>query len=121
MSFIHLVFCFIFKLIKLFKVFEPIKLFDLTKISSARLSIIPDFKTMPGCDIKKSRSYCDGDSIFLCHCHCRHEWVQYPFMTAMVTDKMGIMESSDGVHIAVVTPTEKIEFLVLSVAFAAAM
>ena len=35
--------------------------------------------------------------------------------------KMGIMESSDGVHIAVVTPMEKIEFLVLSVAVAAAM
>ena len=31
-------------------------------------------------------------------------------MTAMATEKMDIMESSDGIHTAVVTAMEKIEF-----------
>ena len=35
--------------------------------------------------------------------------------------KMGIMESSDGVHTAAVMATEKIEFFVLSVAVAVAV
>ena len=32
------------------------------------------------------------------------------FHTAMATEKMDIMESSDGIHTAVVTAMEKIEF-----------
>ena len=47
------------------------------------------------------------------------KWVQYPFMKAMATEaivmateKMGIMESGDGVHTVCVTAmaTEEIEF-----------
>ena len=48
-------------------------------------------------------------SLFWCG-HCHHEWVQYPSMMTMAMEtvvaekqkKMGIMESSDGVHTAVV-------------------
>ena len=54
-------------------------------------------------------------------CRCRHEWVRYPFIMATATEKMGIMESSDGVHTAAVMATEKIEFFVLSVAIAVAV
>ena len=39
-------------------------------------------------------------------------------MTAMTMEKMGIMESSDGVHTAVVTATEKLSLLVVSVSVA---
>ena len=42
-------------------------------------------------------------------------------MMAMATEKIGIMELSDSVHTAVATAMEKIEFLVLSVAVAAAV
>ena len=42
-------------------------------------------------------------------------------MMATATEKMGIMESSDSVHTVMATATEKIEFLVLFVAVAAAM
>ena len=38
-------------------------------------------------------------------------FVQYPFMTPIATEKMGIMESGDSVHTAVVTATKNIEFL----------
>ena len=76
----------------------------------------------------KVRSHCDGNGIFLCRCRCRHEWVQYPwmgsipFMTATATEKMSIVESSDGVHTAAVTAIEEIDFfLVLSIAVAIAM
>ena len=34
---------------------------------------------------------------------------QYPFITAMATEKMGIMESSDGIYTAVATAMKKIE------------
>ena len=47
------------------------------------------------------------------------KWVQYPFMMAMALEnncngngKMGIMESSDGVHTAAVTATENLISLV---------
>ena len=40
-------------------------------------------------------------------------------ITAM--EKMGIMESSDGVHTVVVMATEKIEFFVLSIAVVVAV
>ena len=44
-------------------------------------------------------------SLFWCLCHNCHEWVQYPFMMAIVVtvEKMGIMKSGVGVHTAVVT------------------
>ena len=42
-------------------------------------------------------------------------------MMATATEKMGIMESSDGVHTAAVMATEKIEFFVLSMAVAVAV
>ena len=69
----------------------------------------------------KSRSHCDGNGIFLCRCRCRHEWVQYPFITATAMEKMGIMELSHGDHTAAATVMEKIEFLVLSGIVAAAV
>ena len=47
------------------------------------------------------------------------KWVQYPFMMAMAletivmaTEKMGIIESGDGVHTAAVTATENLISLV---------
>ena len=58
-------------------------------------------------------------AIFLCHCHCLHEWVQYPFMMAMATSKMGIMAKGCGVHIVMAMAMEKNEFFVLSIAVAA--
>ena len=66
---------------------------------------------VPG-SILKARSHCDGNGIFSRRCHCHHECFQYPFMTAMATEKMGTMESSDGVHTVAVTATEKTEFSV---------
>ena len=56
----------------------------------------------------KVHSHCDGNDIFLCRCHCCHEWVQYRFMTAM--EKKGIMESIDGVHTAAAMAMEKTDF-----------
>ena len=35
------------------------------------------------------------------------EWVQYPFMTAMAMEKMGIMESGDGIHTVTAMATGK--------------
>ena len=60
--------------------------------------------------IVKARSHYDGPCIFLRGCRCHHELVQYPFMAAMATEKMGIMEWRDSVHTAMETATEKIEF-----------
>ena len=72
-------------------------------------------------NLLKARSHCDVNGIFLCRCRCHHKRVSYPFMMATAMEIMGIMESSDGVHTAAVTAMEKNEFLVLSIAVAAAV
>ena len=47
-------------------------------------------------------SHCNGNSIIfiiLLLLPCHHEWVQYSFMMATATEKMGIMVTNWSVHI----------------------
>ena len=68
----------------------------------------------------KTRSHCGGNEKYIKFptFSVVMEWVQYPFMTTtametiiMAMEKMGIMESSDGVHTAAAMAMEKFEFL----------
>ena len=47
----------------------------------------------------KAHSHSDENGIFLSRSSCRHEWVQYPFMTETAMAKMGIMVTNWSVHI----------------------
>ena len=68
----------------------------------------------------KGRSHPDGKSILCVVAVAVMNGfnIHSPFMTAMATEKMGIMEWSDGVGTVATTTMEKLSFLVLSVAVA---